>query len=206
MQNSQQHLVIATGNAGKVKEFLNILGGERYTFLTLRDIGFTDDIVEDADSFQGNALLKARAVATFLAVRFPDYAVLADDSGLEVDALGGAPGIFTARYAGVGATDEQNYRKLLDALEGNSQRGARFRCCLCYMAPGAEPRFYEGECRGEILPAPVGGQGFGYDPVFRPLGETRSFAQMEHAEKKALSHRGAAIRKMQADWAGLVKQ
>lgn len=200
MQNTKQHLVIATGNAGKVKEFLNILGDDCYTFLTLRDIGFADDIVEDADSFQGNALLKAQAVAAFLAVRYPDYAVLADDSGLEVDALGGAPGIFTARYAGVGASDEQNYRKLLDALQGNANRGARFRCCLCYVAPGAEPRFYEGECRGEILQAPIGDHGFGYDPVFRPLGESRSFAQMEHAEKKAMSHRGAAIHKMQEDW------
>lgn len=196
---TKQTLVIATGNPGKVKEFLNILGAEHFEFKTLQDVGFVGDIVEDADSFQGNAGIKARAVAEWVFARYPGHAVLADDSGLEVQALGGAPGVFTARYAGIGATDLANYTKLLQELSGASDRRARFVCCLCYLRPGCEPLYFDGECPGEILRAPVGDAGFGYDPVFRPRNEERSFAQMSHAEKKSISHRGAAIRKLH-DW------
>lgn len=194
-------LVIATGNAGKLKEFQHILGTERYEFKTLRDVGFTAEIVEDGETFCENAEIKARAVAEWVFARFPGHEVLADDSGLEVAALGGAPGVYTARFAGEGATDEQNYSKLLQDLRGQHDRSARFVCCLCYLRKGEEPRFFHGECSGSILSTPVGTEGFGYDPVFQPLHDTRSFAQMTHAEKKAMSHRGAAIKKMQ-EWIG----
>jgi len=192
----KQTLVIATSNPGKVKEFLHILGEEHFEFKTLSEVGFIGEIVEDAPTFRGNAEIKARAVAEYVFDRFPDYAVLADDSGLEVSALGGAPGVFTARYAGVGATDEQNYRKLLSELKCHADRSARFVCCLCYLRLGCEPLFFDGDCPGRILEEPVGDQGFGYDPVFSPEPGERSFAQMSHSDKKALSHRGAAIRKM----------
>ena len=107
--------------------------------------------------------------------------------------------MYTARYAGEGASDEANYLKLLAELKGRDSRGARFVCCLGFMRAGESPRFFFGECRGSILEAPVGSQGFGYDPVFKPLqGDGRSFAQMEHGEKKALSHRGEAIKQLYA--------
>ncbi len=196
---NKQTLVIATGNAGKVKEFLHILGEDHFIYKTLADVGFTDPIAEDAVSFQGNAEIKVRAVAQWVFSRGLGDAVLADDSGLEVDALGGAPGVYTARYAGEGASDEANNRKLLADLEGRKDRGARFVCCLGFVSPGESPRFFFGECRGTILEAPVGSQGFGYDPVFKPTkGDGRSFAQMEQAEKKALSHRGEAIKELYA--------
>lgn len=189
-------LVIATGNAGKVKEFLKILGDEHFEFKTLKDIGFTDEIVEDGASFAANAEIKARAVASFLVQKGLDWPVLADDSGLEVVALGGEPGIYTARYAGVGATDRANYEKLLENLEHTTDRRARFVCWLCW-CHSTEIKHFQGHCNGHILLQPRGDQGFGYDPVFEPEGYHRSFGEMTHEEKKALSHRGEAIKHLQ---------
>ncbi|HSQ42678.1 MAG TPA: RdgB/HAM1 family non-canonical purine NTP pyrophosphatase [Fibrobacteraceae bacterium] len=200
---SKNDLVIATGNPGKVQEFNKILGEDSFAFHTLRDIGFNAAIVENGSTFAANAEIKAQAVACFLREQGLDWPVLADDSGLEVSALGGAPGIFTARYAGEGASDEENYRKLLQNLSGNRDRQARFFCALCWLRPaeleqpGSVHLFY-GECQGQILESPRGDQGFGYDPVFQPQGYPRSFAEMTHEEKKALSHRGAAIRELRA--------
>jgi len=189
-------LVIATGNPGKVQEFRKILGDSNFEFLTLKDIGFSAEIVEDGDSFAANALIKAKAIFHYLKAQGLNYPVLADDSGLEVDALGGAPGIFTARYAGVGATDQQNYQKLLTDLAGNPNRKARFVCWLCWFDAHGH-QLFSGDCAGHILSAPRGEHGFGYDPVFEPMGYTRSFGEMDHDEKKSLSHRGEAIKHLQ---------
>jgi XTP/dITP diphosphohydrolase len=193
-------IVIATGNQGKVKEFQHILGAEFFEFLTLKDVGFTDEIVEDGNTFAANAEIKARAVADFLREKGKDWAVLADDSGLEVAALGGAPGIYTARYAGVGASDVANYEKLLENLEHEMDRRARFVCWLCWVK-GETVKHFEGHCNGQILRSPRGNQGFGYDPVFLPEGFHKAFGEMTHEEKKALSHRGEAIKHLRA-WLG----
>ena len=209
-----KHLfVIATASAGKIRDFAHILGTDHYEFKTLKDIGFDEEIIENGNSFAENAIIKSNTTALWLAKRGIEATVLADDSGLEVFALGGAPGIYSARYSGVHGADDDNNTLLLKNLAGIEDRKARYFCALAYQtvtrvdAPvlnGAgtrvgdfivsEPQIFEGECRGNINYAPVGDMGFGYDPLFVPDGETRTFAQMELEEKKAISHRGNAIR------------
>lgn len=214
-----KHLfVIATASAGKIRDFAHILGTDHYEFKTLKDIGFDEEIVEDGNSFAENAIIKSNTTARWLAKRGIEATVLADDSGLEVFALNGEPGIYSARYCGDHGADEDNNTLLLKNLAGIEDRKARYFCALSYQtvkrvdAPilngatlnGAgtrvgdfvvsEPQIFEGECRGQINYAPVGDMGFGYDPLFVPDGETRTFAQMELEEKKAISHRGNAIR------------
>ena len=199
-----KHLfVIATGNPGKIRDFAHILGTENKEFKTLKDIGFTDDIVEDGDSFEANAIIKSSTVAKWLCEKKIEASVLADDSGLEVFALNGEPGIYSARYCGKHGDDEANNVKLMQKLEGVEDRKARYFCALSYQTVTkneqgkfviSKPIIFEGECRGEINHAPVGDMGFGYDPLFVPDGETRTFAQMELEEKKIISHRGNAIR------------
>lgn len=187
----KKQLLIATGNPGKTEEFKKILGTEEFEFLTLKDIGFHEEIIEDGTTFEANALIKARAVSK----HYSGY-ILADDSGLEVDALGGAPGIYTARYAGVGASDEENYNKLLKSLEGNPSRGAQFVCVIAIRTPLGKEATFRGEIKGEIQSHPRGDQGFGYDPIFAPItseGTPLTYAQMSHEAKKADSHRGRAI-------------
>lgn len=195
--------VIATGSAGKIRDFAHILGTDHYEFKTLKDIGFDGDIVEDGNSFAANAIIKSSATAQWLADRGIEATVLADDSGLEVFALNGEPGIYSARYAGGHGDDNANNDKLMAKLEGIKDRAARYFCALSYQQvikgedgkfSVTEPKIYEGECRGNINYAPVGDMGFGYDPLFVPNGETRTFAQMELEEKKVISHRGNAIR------------
>ena len=177
--------VIATGSAGKIRDFAHILGTDHYEFKTLKDIGFDEDIIEDGNSFAENAIIKSNTTAQWLAKRNIEATVLADDSGLEVFALNGEPGIYSARYCGI------------------EDRKARYFCALSYQTVTknekgefviSKPIIFEGECRGEINHAPVGDMGFGYDPLFVPDGETRTFAQMELEEKKVISHRGNAIR------------
>ncbi len=199
-----KHLfVIATGNAGKIRDFSYILGTERNDFKTLSDIGFDGDIVENGKTFAENAVIKSSATAKWLAAKGIEASVLADDSGLEVFSLGGEPGIFSARYAGSHGDDFANNQKLLEKLLGKEDRSARYFCALSRQtvrknARGefeiSDPEIFEGECRGHIGNSPVGDKGFGYDPLFIPDGETRTFAQMELAEKKPISHRGNAIR------------
>lgn len=217
-----KHLfVIATASAGKIRDFAHILGTDHYEFKTLKDIGFDEEIIENGNSFAENAIIKSNTTALWLAKRGIEATVLADDSGLEVFALGGAPGIYSARYSGVHGADEDNNTLLLKNLAGIEDRKARYFCALsyqtvkpCEVANGdaasraelngagtrvgdfvvSEPQIFEGECRGQINYAPVGDMGFGYDPLFVPDGETRTFAQMELEEKKAISHRGNAIR------------
>lgn len=195
--------VIATASAGKIRDFAHILGTDHYEFKTLKDIGFDEEIVEDGNSFAENAIIKSSTTARWLAKRDIEATVLADDSGLEVFSLDGAPGIYSARYSGIHGADESNNTLLLKNLAGITDRKARYFCALAYQtitrnADGefvvSEPQIFEGECRGSINYAPVGDMGFGYDPLFVPDGETRTFAQMELEEKKAISHRGNAIR------------
>ena len=199
--------VIATGNAGKIRDFAFILGTERNEFKTLKDIGFDGEIIENGNSFEENAKIKSRTTAEWLAKKGIEATVLADDSGLEVFALHGEPGIYSARYAGVHGDDQANNQKLLAKLKDVSDRSARYFCALSYQivsknAEGkfviSEPQIFEGECRGQVNFAPVGDKGFGYDPLFIPNGETRTFAEMELAEKKPISHRGNAIRALHA--------
>ena len=204
-----KHLfVIATGNPGKIRDFAHILGTENKEFKTLKDIGFEGDIVEDGDSFEANAIIKSSTVARWLCEKKIEATVLADDSGLEVFALNGEPGIFSARYCGYHGNDQANNDKLMQKLEGITDRSARYFCALSYQKISADasgnftisaPKIYEGECRGQINYAPAGNMGFGYDPLFVPDGFDRTFAQMELSEKKAISHRGNAIRAMKAD-------
>ncbi len=195
--------VIATASAGKIRDFAHILGTDHYEFKTLKDIGFDEEIVEDGNSFAENAIIKSSTTARWLAKRGIEATVLADDSGLEVFSLAGAPGIYSARYSGIHGADESNNTLLLKNLAGITDRKARYFCALAYQtisrnADGefvvSEPQIFEGECRGSINYAPVGDMGFGYDPLFIPDGETRTFAQMKLEEKKAISHRGNAIR------------
>ena len=195
--------VIATGNAGKIRDFAFILGTEQNDFKTLREIGFEEDILENGNSFEENAIIKSQTVARWLAEKNTEATVLADDSGLQVFALDGEPGIYSARYAGKHGDDKANNAKLLQKLEGVKDRSARYICALSYQTviresngkfSISEPRIFEGECRGQINLAPVGDKGFGYDPLFIPNGFSKTFAQMELAEKKPISHRGNAIR------------
>ncbi|MDR1812576.1 MAG: RdgB/HAM1 family non-canonical purine NTP pyrophosphatase [Candidatus Fibromonas sp.] len=193
-----QSVVIATGNAGKVNEFCAILKDSAFSFLASKDVGFSREVEETASTFKGNAEIKAKAVWEYIAAKYKNYWVVADDSGLETEALNGAPGVFSARYAGENATNVERYTKLLKELEGKSNRKARFVCCLCLIRPGKSPEFFQGECKGSILAAPRGNGGFGYDPVFLPDGYDKGFGEMNEKEKNALSHRGRAIRNMLA--------
>ncbi|MBR6454116.1 MAG: RdgB/HAM1 family non-canonical purine NTP pyrophosphatase [Fibrobacter sp.] len=195
--------VIATGSAGKIRDFAHILGTDHYEFKTLKDIGFDEDIIEDGNTFAENAIIKSNTTAQWLAKKNIEATVLADDSGLEVFALNGEPGIYSARYCGKHGDDEANNVLLMKKLEGIEDRKARYFCALSYQTVTknekgefviSKPIIFEGECRGEINHAPVGDMGFGYDPLFVPDGETRTFAQMELEEKKLISHRGNAIR------------
>lgn len=190
-------IVIATGNAHKVEEFNRLAA-----VFALPDIRFISakdaladgmpHVVEDAGTFVGNARLKARALRN----RVPaDFFVLADDSGLCVDALDGAPGVETAYYAGPQATAQENRAKLLDALRGvpAEKRGAHFVCLLLLISPDGSETVFEGKCAGTIAEADAGTGGFGYDPVFRPTGCAETFAELDGDVKDRLSHRGNAF-------------
>lgn len=184
--------VLATANPGKAREISALLEGLDLRVRTLAEFGATAPD-ESGASYLENALLKARAAC--VASGLP---ALAEDSGLEVDALGGAPGLYSARYAGAGASDAQNLTRLLDALAGVApdRRGARFRCAAVFLraADHPWPLLGLGTWAGTIATAPAGSGGFGYDPVFVPAGDTRSAAQLAPAEKLAASHRGQALR------------
>lgn len=182
-------LVFATNNLHKLEEVRDILGGS-FRIASLKEIGCTDDIPETADTLEGNALQKARYVKEKFG-----YDCFADDTGLEVKALGGAPGIFSARYAGPGHDSEANMRKLLKELEGKTNRQAQFRTVIALLLDGQEYTF-DGIVRGEILAERRGTAGFGYDPVFVPEGYTETFAEMGSEEKNRISHRARAVKKL----------
>jgi XTP/dITP diphosphohydrolase len=185
-------LVLATGNPGKAREIAPLLAPLGWRVRTLAELGLAAP-PETGTSYLENALLKARAAAA--ASGLP---ALAEDSGLEVDALGGAPGIYSARFAGPGADDAANRTRLLDALCGvaTAQRTARFRCAAVYLARADDPwpRIGLGTWEGHIAAAPAGTGGFGYDPLFLPAGGTGTAAELSPAHKEAASHRGQALR------------
>lgn len=187
----RERLVIATGNPGKLREFRQLLSGLPFDIVGLGELGMTPP-EETGASFLENALLKARHAS-----RAAGAAAIADDSGLEVDALGGAPGIYSARYAGPGADDGANNAKLLAALAGipPQARTARYRCVVVYVndGPDSEPLIAEGVWEGRIAESPRGSGGFGYDPLFWLPALDRTAAELDPCEKNRLSHRGAAL-------------
>jgi len=184
-------LVLATRNEGKIAEFKTLFSGFPIEMKSLNDFGPIPDVVEDGKTFEDNAYKKAHFTARVLG--FP---ALADDSGLVVEALGGQPGVFSARYAGEGAGDEANILKLLQAMGGVSDRRAAFECVITIAVPRGPALVYRGRCEGEIAGDRTGKNGFGYDPVFfyQPLGKT--FAEMSQEEKNRVSHRGKAMAKL----------
>lgn len=194
-------VVLATNNVHKVSEIASALDFPGWKFCTLRDLGIESEPDEDADSFEGNARIKARAAH----VASGGKASLADDSGLIVDALDGAPGVYSARYAGEGATDAQNNAKLLDAL-GNvadSARTARFVSVLVFIDEDGSEVVARGTIEGRIGYEEQGSEGFGYDPLFLPelFADGRTLAEVSQAEKNVVSHRGNALRMLRKEFA-----
>lgn len=184
-----QRLVVASGNAHKLKELSDIFGGG-FELIGMKDAGFKGDIAEDGETFEANAKIKAEAVS-----RATGLPALADDSGLSVDALNGAPGVYSARYAGSHGDDQANNDLLLKNMQGVEDRTCRFVCAMALALPGEETRVVRGECVGELLTQRAGQGGFGYDPLFRHrTGKT--FAEMGEKEKNAVSHRAVASEKM----------
>ncbi len=191
-------VVVATGNPGKVREFARAFEQEGFEFRTQRDVGFLEDVDENGKIFAENARIKAVAVAKYLKDRELAATVIADDSGLEVKALDGAPGIHSARFAGVHGDSLANNEKLLRELKCAADRSARFVTALCVIDEAGFEHYVEGECRGRILEDFRGTEGFGYDPLFVPEGHERTFAEMSIEEKQSLSHRGRAIENLKA--------
>ena len=182
-------LVFATNNAHKLREVQQTVG-EEFELVSLKECGITEDIPENEPTLEGNAFAKARYIYSRTGLN-----CFADDTGLEVDALGGEPGVRSARYATDGHDDEANKRLLLERMEGKENRGAQFRTAMALILDGEEYLF-EGVVRGEILTQECGDGGFGYDPLFAPEGHSESFAEMSAEEKNAISHRGRAVRKL----------
>ena len=184
-------LVIASNNKNKVREIKEILGDRFDAVIPMREAGIELDVVEDADSFMGNARKKAVEAAALL----PDDAVLADDSGLCVDALGGAPGVYSARYAGEGHDDAANRKKLLEALSDVpfSERNAHFACAMVLIRPGCGEINAYGRVAGKIMFEERGENGFGYDSLFLYEPENLSFAEIDAERKNAVSHRRNAL-------------
>lgn len=183
-------IVLASRNKHKIVELQTLLGQyvDGVEILSLDDIGFFDDIDENGETFAENALIKAEAVAR------RGYIGVGDDSGLSVRALGGAPGIYSARYAGEHGNDQKNNEKLLEELSGVTDRYAEFVCAIaCVFPDGRENICVEGRCEGEILHSPDGEGGFGYDPLFYSVKGGKSFAALSADEKNSVSHRGIAI-------------
>ena len=182
-------IVFATNNAHKLDEVRQVVG-EKIEIVSLRECGIVEDIPENEPTLEGNALAKARYI-----YERTGFNCFADDTGLEVDALGGEPGVRSARYATDGHDDEANKRLLLERMQGEENRAAQFRTAVALILGGKEYLF-EGIVRGEIALEQHGEGGFGYDPLFFPEGGDLTFAQMSSEEKNAISHRGRAVRKL----------
>ena len=184
-------LLVATHNMGKLAELRELLRGVPFELVSLSDVGIEVDVDETGETLEENAALKATTYA-----RLSGLTTLADDSGLEVDALGGAPGVHSARYAGPDATDADRIAKLLDNLAVHPQPWtARFRCVIAIVSPDGEIEMHGGACEGVIISEPRGENGFGYDPAFLFPERNRTMAELPDAEKNAVSHRGIAARK-----------
>jgi XTP/dITP diphosphohydrolase len=186
-------LFLATRNEGKIREIEGFLQGCEISLTSLRDYPDAPEVDENGEAYRDNALKKGRFFA-----RWTGKVTLADDSGLEVDFLGGRPGVFSARYAGDGGDDRENNRRLLRELKGipREKRGAVFRCIIALVAPWGDEEVVEGECRGQIALEERGERGFGYDPIFIIPRYGKTVAELSIAEKNRLSHRGKALRKL----------
>jgi len=185
---SSQIIILATKNDGKFNEMKKRLKNAPFIFKSLNDFGPIPDIIENGKTFEENAYIKASLTARYLG--FP---AMADDSGLVVDALNGEPGIYSARYAGDQATDDDKCQKILKKLEGQSNRNASFICVLSIAVPTGPALTYEARCDGIITKTPIGRNGFGYDPIFYYPPLEKTFAQLTTDEKNAVSHRGKAL-------------
>ena len=195
METRKPKLLVATTNPGKLKELVPLLSGCPFKLVSLAEVGIEEDIHETGSTLEENATIKATAYA-----RLSGMATLADDSGLEVEALGGEPGPLSSRYAGPGATDDQRIAYLLQKLDNISEQewSARFRCVIAVAWPDRPVELYTGECQGRIVRAPRGVNGFGYDPVFLLPGLDRTMAELGSEEKNQVSHRSEAARKVVA--------
>lgn len=185
-----KRLICATNNSHKLGEIRQILG-DAVEVVSLEEVGCHDDIPETSPTLEGNALIKARYI--YERYHLPTFA---DDTGLEVEALGGAPGVYSARYAGEHCSPADNIRKLLGALEGVEARGARFRTVIALIDEEGREHLFEGEVKGDILTEAEGLGGFGYDPIFRPEGYADSFATLGEAVKNTISHRAQATQRL----------
>jgi XTP/dITP diphosphohydrolase len=185
--------VLATHNRNKIKEIKAIIEGLPVTLKTLDDFPEMPEAVEDAGSFEGNALIKARAIS-----QYTELPAIADDSGLEVDALCGAPGINSARFAGVHGDSKANNIKLLELMSqvADNKRSARFRCSIALTSPDGRESVVSGAIEGRIIRTETGSDGFGYDPIFIPDGYDQTFAQIPFEEKNKISHRSRALAKL----------
>ena len=182
-------LIFATGNPNKVKEVNQILDGTMEV-ISMREFGVQEDIPETSDTIEGNALQKARYLVEHYQVD-----CFSEDTGLEVEVLGGAPGVHTARYGGASRSAEANMGRLLQELSGEMNRVAQFKTVIALIVDGKEYTF-EGICKGSILRSQRGEGGFGYDPVFQPLGYSKSFAELPYSEKNKISHRAKAMEQL----------
>ena len=185
-------IILASNNKHKIEEIKDLLKG--YKIYSLADINFQEDIEETAETFEGNALLKAKAILNFAKNLDYDY-ILADDSGLCVEALGGAPGVYSARYAGE-HDDEANRQKLLDKLQNKSNRFAQFVCCLCLMEKNGNYQFFVGKTDGEILKEYRGDTSFCYDCLFFSKDLQKTFGEASSVEKNSVSHRARALEQL----------
>lgn len=186
--HSVRTIVLATRNAGKVAELASLMAGLPVQLVCAAEISGAPEVAEDAETLRGNAEKKAWAL--YLYTGFPS---LADDTGLEVDALDGAPGVHSARFAGIESDDVTNRAKLMSALEGRRDRTARFRTSLAFVDDSGL-HLFDGVCEGVITTAERGSAGFGYDSIFQPIdADGRTFAEMDKAEKNLISHRGRAL-------------
>lgn len=184
-------IVLATRNKGKIRELARIFAQELPEVELIGTDNFPDlvDVDEIEDSFEGNALLKARAVC-----EFTNLPAIADDSGLAVDHLAGAPGIYSARYSGTHGDDEANLKKVLEEMTGIENRRAQFVCAAAFVAPNGYEKVLRAEMTGNLITEPRGNNGFGYDPIFIPDGQKLTTGEMEPALKDSISHRGKAMR------------
>ncbi|MGD9160197.1 MAG: XTP/dITP diphosphatase [Desulfobacteraceae bacterium] len=188
-------IVLATRNQGKIREITDLLSGYDIDIKSLNDFGPIPEVDEDGDTFEDNAYIKAHFTARVLGLP-----AIADDSGLVVDVLDGAPGVYSARYAGEEANDEENNRKLLNEMANKANRKARFETALIIAVPRGPALTYIGKVEGEITGSPQGDNGFGYDPLFYYPPMSKTFAQMTGEEKNSISHRGKAVKELAGEF------
>ena len=193
--------VLATHNPGKLREMGEILKDFGIEVVSPKDLGITVDVEETGSTFAENAMLKAKAIC-----KAADLPAIADDSGLCVDALNGAPGVYSARYGGEGLDDRGRYMLLLSSLRGAPTRAAHFACAVACAFPNGDTLTAEGRCDGSIAYAPLGEGGFGYDPVFLLPEKGKTFGQLSQEEKSAVSHRGRALKDFAGKLAAYLKK